>query len=85
MPTQIQSSFAACLRWIPSRMPNHHAFGKMEKSERAISRRKSPFQRRYEDVRSREYLLPKQVDAMLAIRVGATPGSENPARESSDG
>ncbi|MEI2581163.1 hypothetical protein [Scytonema sp. PRP1] len=62
--------------------------GKMEKTQPAIFRRKSPNQRRYEDVRSREYLLPKEpkeVDAMLAIRVGATPGYENPARESSDG
>jgi type 1 fimbriae regulatory protein FimB/type 1 fimbriae regulatory protein FimE len=39
--------------------------GKREKTEPAVPRRKSPNQRRYEDVRSREYLLPEEVDAMM--------------------
>ncbi|WP_322733985.1 hypothetical protein [Nostoc sp. ChiQUE01b] len=32
--------------------------GKTQKSESVVSRRKSPNQRRYEDVRSRKYLFP---------------------------
>lgn len=39
--------------------------GKTEKSALTVFRRKSPNQRRYEDVRSREYLLPVEVDAMM--------------------
>ncbi len=37
----------------------------MEKSSPAVKRRLSENQRRYEDVRSREYLLPIDVDAMM--------------------
>ncbi|MEH2183374.1 hypothetical protein [Nostoc sp.] len=39
--------------------------GKTEKTQPAVSRRKSPNQRRYKGVRSREYLLPSEIDAMM--------------------
>ena len=39
--------------------------GKTEKTKTAVSRGKSPNQRKYVEVRSREYLLPEEVDAMM--------------------
>lgn len=39
--------------------------GKTEKTEPDVFRHKSANQRRYEDVRSREYLLPSEVDAII--------------------
>lgn len=43
--------------------------GKTEKTAPEVSKRTSPNQRRYEEVRSREYLLPEEVDRMMkAIR-----------------
>ena len=39
--------------------------GKTEKSEPTVSSRKSPNHSKYAEVRSREYLLPEEVDAMM--------------------
>ena len=45
--------------------PQSPKVGKTEKTELAVVKRKSPNQRKYEEVRSRQYLLPDKVDAMM--------------------
>ena len=49
--------------------PQLSKVGKIEKADSSSQKRKSPNQHRYSEVRSREYLLPEEVDAMMkAIR-----------------
>jgi len=49
--------------------PQLSKVGKIENADPDSQKRKSPNQRTYSEVRSREYLLPEEVDAMMkAIR-----------------
>jgi len=50
--TLVPSSFVVCLHAHTLPNPQSSKVGKTEKSEPAVSRRKSPNQRGYEDVRS---------------------------------
>ena len=53
----------SALNTLPDTQPSK--VGKTEKSEPVVSGRKSPNQRKYEEVRSREYLLPSEVDTIM--------------------
>lgn len=53
----------------PDTLPNAQSskVGKTEKSEPVVSGRKSPNQRKYEEVRSREYLFSVSVFALISL------------------
>ncbi|MBW4595525.1 MAG: hypothetical protein KME46_22120 [Brasilonema angustatum HA4187-MV1] len=60
----VPSSFTVCLHAYTSPDAQSSKVGKTETSESVVKRRKSPNQRKYEDVPEREYLLPDEVDAL---------------------